>query len=211
MKDRFSFSNIFHHMAVFLSTLLVSFILMDYYVDDIMSRMVPYASITVFLLIRFIGASFLYCIYMCILSLVKHKHIRFLKPLILYFSLLYFILLGAMLFAREPEAGNVRDNYVPFHTIMLYLNNDVAPLYIITNLLGNIVLFIPVGAFLYYMLKNTYISLLLALICIGGVETAQQHYMIGSFDVDDILLNFLGAYIGIGSCSALLYIRKAKG
>ncbi|WP_051317000.1 VanZ family protein [Ectobacillus panaciterrae] len=206
---KISFRQIFYHIFVSLLSLLASFIIMDYYVDDIISRMIPYASVAVFLLIRFIGASVFYFLYVCIVSLMKHKRIRFFKPIMLYFSLLYLVLLGAMLFAREPEAGNVKDNYVPFHTIMLYLNNNVAPLYIITNLLGNIVLFIPVGAFLCYILRNKYVAAIFAILCISGIEIAQQHNTIGSFDVDDILLNFLGACIGIICCSAILK-RKAK-
>ncbi|MDG4656446.1 VanZ family protein [Ectobacillus antri] len=205
---KFSFRRVIHHMVVFFICVLTSFIIMERYVDDAISKMIPYASIAVFLLIRFIGASLLYFVYVCMYSIMRYRRIRLFRWFKVYFSLLYLLLLGFMLFAREPEAGNVKDNYIPFHTIDLYLNNNVASIYIATNLLGNIILFIPVGVFLCYVVRNRYAASCLSLLTTIGIEMAQKHYTIGSFDVDDILLNFIGAWAGVLFCN--LSLKKGE-
>lgn len=89
-------------------------------------------------------------------------------------------------------------NLVPFKTISAYsstLHNGIP----FVNLLGNIIPFIPMG-FLIPMafptqrnIINTMISCLLLIICI---EILQLIFYLGSFDIDDILLNLLSSFIG---------------
>ena len=69
------------------------------------------------------------------------------------------------------------------------------------NLLGNIVLFIPLGSFLPKLwIKSP--QLWKVLLCVTGiialVETVQVLTLLGRCDIDDLLLNLLGSAIGYG-------------
>jgi glycopeptide antibiotics resistance protein len=69
------------------------------------------------------------------------------------------------------------------------------------NLLGNVVVFMPFGL-LFPMLtengKNFFVMLLNAFLFVLGIEIFQLFSAFGAFDVDDILLNCLGAALGYG-------------
>ena len=67
------------------------------------------------------------------------------------------------------------------------------------NNLGNIVMFIPLGCglpMLWLRQRHRGCFLLTVLLIILAVETVQLVTMLGSWDVDDLLLNLLGAAIG---------------
>ena len=69
------------------------------------------------------------------------------------------------------------------------------------NLLGNIVLFIPLGYFLPAIsasLRKFYLTFLSVTIIITTVELAQLVFMVGTCDIDDLILNLLGASMGYG-------------
>jgi glycopeptide antibiotics resistance protein len=93
-------------------------------------------------------------------------------------------------------------NLEPFHTIKLFWNvldwEEYRSLAVI-NLGGNIIMLIPLGFFLPVLWKSlqkwwktwmTTLGIMLA------VEVAQLFTLRGSFDVDDLILNLLGAAIG---------------
>ena len=94
-------------------------------------------------------------------------------------------------------------NFVPFKTITTYvsaiftgnMNVDIP----IRNLIGNVFLFFPMGIYLPYFnqkLRNlkTYASFMAIFIII--IEILQLFTRVGSFDIDDFILNMLGAVIG---------------
>lgn len=90
-------------------------------------------------------------------------------------------------------------NFIPMKTIFYYLFESDNIIISIKNILGNIIVFMPFGFLLpiatdkINKLKSIVISsLLLSLI----FETIQLLTGLGEFDVDDILLNILGAVIG---------------
>lgn len=69
----------------------------------------------------------------------------------------------------------------------------------IRNLIGNVFLFFPMGIYLLYFyqkLRNlkTYASFMAIFIFI--IENLQLFTRRGSFDIDDFILNMLGAVIG---------------
>ena len=67
------------------------------------------------------------------------------------------------------------------------------------NLVGNVVVFLPFGILLpqiFTRSRNFFILLLNAFIFVLGIEVFQLVTAFGAFDVDDILLNCLGAVIG---------------
>ena len=96
-------------------------------------------------------------------------------------------------------------NLKPFFTIGNYLNiifhypDSIYFRHCIINLLGNVLLFIPAGLLVPRLIKptqNFFLFLLIAVLCILFVEFIQLLALLGSFDVDDIILNLFGMLIG---------------
>ena len=92
-------------------------------------------------------------------------------------------------------------NFILFKTISDYL--QIPSIHHITNLLGNIVIFIPFGAFILLLSKNKGMSFICVLACSLGLslcmECLQVVFSIGSFDVDDLVLNTSGGMLGYGA------------
>lgn len=92
-------------------------------------------------------------------------------------------------------------NMIPFNTIIEFFtseNIDVGRA--LANIGGNIAIFVPFGVFLAYVAHRRpfHISLLWLLLTSLTLETIQYVFALGSSDIDDILLNFVGGAIGIG-------------
>ncbi|MDR7238153.1 VanZ family protein [Neobacillus drentensis] len=94
-------------------------------------------------------------------------------------------------------------NIVPFKTIITYINaifdgsmNMDIP---IKNLIGNFVMFMPMGIYLPLFinkLNKIVIYSIFMTILLFSIEVAQLVTRRGSFDIDDFILNMLGALIG---------------
>ncbi|WP_211234307.1 VanZ family protein [Paenibacillus taiwanensis] len=94
-------------------------------------------------------------------------------------------------------------NLVPFTTIMEYVVHIADyPVYVwFNNLVGNILLFVPLGALLPLLVRSCrrwgrmmLISFLMTLF----IEVMQYMLLVGTLDVDDMLLNVCGGMIGYG-------------
>lgn len=89
-------------------------------------------------------------------------------------------------------------NFTLFKTIQMYIDYSYM-LNSFENLVGNIVVFVPFGFLLPCVLKrgrNFLVMLLNAFLFVLGIEVFQLFSAFGAFDVDDILLNCLGAVLG---------------
>jgi len=107
-------------------------------------------------------------------------------------AIIYFLMLYYLLLSTENASSGV--NFIPFREISRYTIGSKLFIY---NVIGNIVLFIPFGYFVsdYLKAKRTIHILPLAILISLTAELIQ--YKIGrAFDVDDIILNLLGAIIG---------------
>jgi glycopeptide antibiotics resistance protein len=103
-------------------------------------------------------------------------------------------------------------SYVPFKTILNYLSGEPTWNIAIRNIVGNIILFVPLGFFLQFFCRSiTWKFVLLATFIISVViEITQGIFRVGIFDIDDILLNVFGAIIGYGIYVCLkLIFRKS--
>ena len=97
-------------------------------------------------------------------------------------------------------------NLTPFRTLRLFfgLLRDHRPYLVRTaliNLLGNVVMFVPLGLFLpliFTRLRKLWRTLFTVTLLIAVVEIAQLFTLLGSCDVDDLILNLLGAALGYG-------------
>jgi len=130
---------------------------------------------------------------MRIVYLFKNK-----KEIILYRELvsLLFIIYVLCLFyvVTFQDVSWSSSNYVPFHEMLRY--QFVSRLFI-KNVIGNMLLFVPYGFFVSYFLKleKPKIVIILSLLVSITIETTQL--LIGRvFDIDDIILNFIGGILG---------------
>ena len=126
----------------------------------------------------------------------------------------YCALMLVLLFWRSPydetqpywELIAHNHNAVPLatirHQIGLFLTGR--PLYVrfaVVNLVGNVVMFVPLGFMLPWVfpaLRRLWKTLLTTAAVIAAVELIQLFTLRGHGDVDDLILNTVGAAIGYG-------------
>jgi glycopeptide antibiotics resistance protein len=118
----------------------------------------------------------------------------------------------ALLDRMQAEPYGKTYNLVPFATIRVqlrYLSEGWARF----NLLGNTIPFIPFG-FLLPMSCRKKCSLgkvlLLGLVFVLFAETVQFYANLGSFDVDDIILNMTAIFLGYIPVGIAGIVRKSK-
>lgn len=118
-----------------------------------------------------------------------------------YLLLLAYILFYASSFGREEHA-EYRYNLTLFHEIGRYWNFGLRTgswRLFLWNVIGNIGVFVPLGIFLpkiFTKCKNGFLTVLLSLELSLCVEIIQLMTRVGSFDVDDLLLNTVGSLCG---------------
>lgn len=140
------------------------------------------------------------------LSIHREKFVFYIEFLNLIF-IIYVLLLYKLLTNVElNSASNTGYNLVPFTEIMRYKFGSELFLY---NVVGNIVMFIPFGYFVSSYIKASKFSHILVVSLISSLTVEVVQYQIGrSFDIDDILLNVVGAVCGFLLYIALCAIKK---
>lgn len=103
-------------------------------------------------------------------------------------------------------------NLIPFHSIMEYISGSSENLkrFAFGNVVGNIAIFIPLGIYLPLFRNNKSVinNLLFVFIVSLFVEIIQGLLGIGTADIDDVILNCLGGWIGILGYKFLLFILR---
>lgn len=142
-------------------------------------------------------------------------------------AVLHIVLLSRLYMLRYGWGRNsilqylsLNSNFVPFRTIGGYLtalrtgsmNRDIP----IKNLLGNAVMFLPLGIYLPLLwdkMKSFRVTMLTTLVILLVIELLQMVTRLGSFDIDDLILNLLGAVLGYGAYWAgrKIYMRMSRG
>lgn len=125
--------------------------------------------------------------------------------LLLYILLLFYALIFKSISPLELFSSNrnfIRSvNAIPFNTIYSYLSGslNVPPIVAVSNVLGNIILFVPLGIYLQLLMKNKkiWISIRIVFLFPLFVEMFQFMLGLGAADVDDMILNCSGGLIGI--------------
>lgn len=140
-------------------------------------------------------------------------HMKFLMFL---FAVLYLYLLLTLTLTEETfgrgDYSNHEDarayymkwfvNFRPFRSIYQvyvkgYRRGYVDRYYVLLNLIGNLCAFLPAAVFLPYFFRlqrRWYIYLPTVILCVCAVEGLQFWMMVGSCDVDDLILNAGGAF-----------------
>ncbi|MBS4536937.1 VanZ family protein [Clostridium sp. D2Q-11] len=132
----------------------------------------------------------------------------FMAILLSFYSLLLISILflnytrniGAISISSNTTNFRLNANFIPFKTITIYIqsfiNGNLNKSIIFQNLLGNLLLFSPMGILLpslFKKLQKLKLFLLSLLIILISVEVGQLLTSSGSFDIDDIILNIAGA------------------
>lgn len=115
-----------------------------------------------------------------------------LNSLFLFYSFCLLILL----FFRPSEQAYDNWNLIPFSTIDFFLSGNVNLLIAFYNLAANIGLFIPFGIALMLTVKSRFKRFVIPFLSISTIELLQYLTMRGSLDIDDLILNMVGVYIG---------------
>ncbi len=115
-------------------------------------------------------------------------------------GMVYFLFFAESMGRLNTDRGYCY-NLEPFKEIKRFLvyHNEVGSVGVILNLFGNILCFVPFGLFLPFINEKMRSGLKVALLSLEFsliVETLQLIFKVGSFDVDDLILNTLGGIIG---------------
>ena len=141
------------------------------------------------------------------------------RLMLLFFALYLYLLVNLTLLDRSLGRGthtaNVTSrekrayylerfvNFVPFQSIWEvyiqgFLHGYVNSYYMLLNLLGNLSALTPFAFFLPYFFKaqrKWYVFLPTMLVTVSLIEALQLLFMVGSCDVDDLILNVGGAFL----------------
>ncbi|HJC06311.1 MAG TPA: VanZ family protein [Candidatus Enterocloster excrementipullorum] len=120
---------------------------------------------------------------------------------LMYLCLLAYFMFFSESFGRTDTDRGYAYNLVPLKEITRYFRYYRTlgmPLFLI-NIVGNMVAFMPFGFFLPIISRRSrkwYNTVSFGLIFSLILETLQLIFKVGSFDVDDMLLNTVGAGLG---------------
>jgi len=137
-----------------------------------------------------------------------NKKMRFLIILLLLYNFLivYWMFFG---FERTTQS-NYHYNLILLKTILTIVRfNKENTIFILINIFGNIFAFIPFGLILTILFKKKWhYGFLIFFLFVILLETLQLISKRGTFDVDDILLNTIGFFVGSVFVKIAKFIRN---
>jgi glycopeptide antibiotics resistance protein len=133
-------------------------------------------------------------------DLVREMVVRMMRLIsVLFLGAWIVVTLAFTLRAAHPLPGQVvTDNAVPLTTIRIYLDN-LSSAFWVSQMAGNLLLMLPIGLFgplALPWLDRWWRVGLLAILLSSAVELAQLGVPERSADIDDVLVNTLGALLG---------------
>ncbi len=133
---------------------------------------------------------------------------------LVYLGLLTYFMIFSEALGRT-DGGEYRYNLVLFREIGRFVKyrKQIGWYGFFLNTFGNVLAFMPLGFFLPYVTGRDFSLLQMILagaLCSYTVELIQLMTRTGSFDVDDILLNTVGAVLGWGMFHALRQLWRKK-
>lgn len=127
-----------------------------------------------------------------------------------YFIVLFYFLFFSEELGRTYSERTYHYNLIPFKEIGRFIKyrEALGVNAVFLNIVGNILAFLPFGAFLpifsrrcRHFFPTVFYSFELSLL----VELLQLVFKVGSFDVDDLLLNTIGGMLGFFLFTIVLY------
>ncbi len=133
----------------------------------------------------------------------KRDWIRVLSRIafVIYMLVLVYFLLLSDGFGRTMRRDDFQFNLIPFVEIIRFVKyREYIGFYnVMINLVGNVVAFIPFGALIRWVVNRSvrwYHVMGYTVMFSLSVELLQLVAKVGSFDVDDLILNTLGGVLG---------------
>ncbi len=119
------------------------------------------------------------------------------------YAMVYVVFLGFALFSRKQM-----DSYyfeLDFKYFIQYLSSGISDLESIANLLGNTLLFVPLGCVIYLSgttkTSRWFCLAISMIVIIPCIEFLQPLLQVGMGDLADIFLNWTSLFIGYAYCS----------
>ena len=137
--------------------------------------------------------------------------------IVLFF--VYLVILSYLLFFAESFGRGTSDdyhyNFIPLTEIRRYLTywETIGIFGVLLNLVGNVAAFMPFGYFLSALTDNRLKAVSVLLFSMEFsilVEMIQLFTRLGSCDIDDVILNTLGGWIGCLIYKAIHKIRNGN-
>lgn len=134
---------------------------------------------------------------------------------ILYLFLLTYFLFFSEGFGRVYTEREYAYNLEPFREIRRFwrYREELGFWAVFTNLAGNVICFVPFGAILpvlNHKARNFFVITFLSFEFSLLVECAQLVSKVGSFDVDDLMLNTLGGVLGFLVFTVCNRVRRKR-
>ena len=131
---------------------------------------------------------------------------------VLYIIFVFYFLLISEIYGRTGEMQEYHYNLVLFREIKRFWNyrRQLGIFATATNLLGNVLIFLPFGFFMAMASKyRSFLSTLVYSFALSlTVEISQLFMKVGCFDVDDLLLNTIGGMLGFITFAVCNVIRR---
>ncbi|MEE1056347.1 MAG: VanZ family protein [Acutalibacteraceae bacterium] len=163
------------------------------------------------------GISLLIFLVITLIYKIKLKKAIIVSIFIIYLTAVVSITLFPILIEEKVEYfGDITwYNFIPFKTIIGMFSEGINTTSIV-QFCGNICMTIPFGVIIMYLINNTkwLKFLLISFIFSVSIEFAQLiigliiNNMYRTVDIDDIILNVLGAFIGFGIYKLFQYYVK---
>lgn len=130
-------------------------------------------------------------------NMKQKKNIIIITCFIFYISILLYLTLFKNYLGRE--VGNYDINLIPFKNMITitkeFIIGKLSLRFFIRNIFGNIIAFTPFAYFLktIFKIKDMKTFTLIMILIISFIEIMQYILQIGYCDIDDLILNLLGA------------------
>ena len=132
---------------------------------------------------------------------------------VLYIIFVFYFLLISEIYGRTGEMQEYHYNLVLFREIKRFWNyrRRLGIFATATNLLGNVLIFLPFGFIMAMASKyRSFLSTLVYSFALSlTVEISQLFMKVGCFDVDDLLLNTIGGMLGFITFEVCNVIRRS--
>ena len=130
-----------------------------------------------------------------------------------YLILLFYFLFCSEGLGRASTEAEYRYNLTLFREIKRFIEYRHVLGYkaVFLNVVGNVIAFMPFGFLLPPLMNyktNWFVTTIWAFLFSLFVETIQLFFRLGSFDVDDMLLNTIGGLLGYIIC---ILLKGTKG
>lgn len=146
---------------------------------------------------------------------MKKRFYLLCSALLYTFLIVYILLLLYFLFfARTGLSAAGLDfsfNLIPFNTIREQLSQLNTPFryFAIQNIIINTLMLVPLGIYISLLIKQkTLIHSSLIFAVSLFIEIIQGIFRLGAVDIDDIILNCFGGFLGLLICRVLFVILK---